>query len=331
MKDSLRKSLIRIIPFIFLGLGIYAIQVVQAQNQTYPNKPIRIIVPFPPGGQADMVARLLAEKLTVMTKQPAFVENKVGANGVIATSFVINSPPDGYTLMLLPSGVVAADSMQVKVSYNFAQDLSGVAGLASYPLVLVSNPTTKLTKVSQLIALAKEKPEVLNYASGGAGGGAHLAAEAFKMETGTKITHIPYKGTGPAVTDTLGGQVSIMFASLPSVIQYIKAGKLNALAVTTKVRTPMLPDVPTLSESGLPNFDINSWTGVVVPSATPKEIKSFLNNAISSILKMPEFTDSIKLEGGNPMLMNDKQFNDFIHLELVRWAKVVKDSGAKIE
>jgi len=313
----------------FLGLSLCSTQSVY--SATYPNRPIRIIVPYPPGGQADQIARLLAEKLTEITKQAAFVENKYGANGVIGTNFVVSSPADGYTLMILPSGVVAANSMLAKVPYDLGKDLYGVAGLASYPLVLVSNPKSKFTQVSQLIASAKANPDLLNYASGGAGGGAHLAAEAFKIETGTQITHIPYKGTGPAVMDTLGGQVSIMFASLPSVIQYIKAGKLNALAVTTKKRTMLLPDVPTLSESGLPNFDISSWVGVVVPSATPEDIKSFLSNTISKIIQTPGFLESLKQEGGTPMPMNDKQFDEFVKQELVRWAKIVKESGAKIE
>jgi tripartite-type tricarboxylate transporter receptor subunit TctC len=317
--------------FFCLTFAIYLLMAQLVHSASYPNRPIRIVVPYPPGGQADQIARLLAEKLTDITKQPAFVENKVGANGVIGTNLVATAPADGYTLMVLPSGVVAADSMQQKIPYNLAKDLYGVAGLASYPLVLVAHPKTNLTQVSQLIARAKANPNVLNYASGGAGGGAHLAAEAFKLQTGTQIAHIPYKGTGPAVLDTLGGQVSIMFASLPSVNQYIKAGRLNALAVTTKKRVPMLPDVPTLAESGLTDFEISSWTGVIVPSATPEDIKTYLSKIIASIIQTPEFLETLKQEGGIPMPMGYKEFNEFIQLELVRWAKIVKDSNAKIE
>ncbi len=324
---KLSLKLIELIFFFCLSLCITQ----TAFSSNYPVRPIRIIVPYPPGGQADQVARLLAEKLTEITKQAAFVENKYGANGVIGTNFVVTSPADGYTLMVLPSGVVAADSMQSKTPYNLGKDLYGVAGIASYPLVLVAHPKTKFTQVSQLIASAKANPDILNYASGGAGGGSHLAAEAFKIQTGTKITHIPYKGTGPAVLDTLSGQVTMMFASLPSVIQYIKAGKLNALAVTTKKRVAMLPDVPTLAESGLANFEISSWTGVVVPSGTPEDIKSYLSNVISKIIQMPEFLETLKQEGGTPMPMGDKEFNEFINQELVRWAKIVKESNAKIE
>jgi tripartite-type tricarboxylate transporter receptor subunit TctC len=320
MQYKLRRCLKLI---CFMSLFSLSLSLTQtAYSATYPNRPIRLIVPYPPGGQADQIARLLAEKLTEMSKQAVIVENKYGANGIIGTNFVVNSPADGYTVMILPSGVVAANSMLAKVPYDFGKDLYGVAGLASYPLVLVAHPKTKFTQAN---------PDGLNYASGGAGGGAHLAAEAFKIETGTRITHIPYKGTGPAVMDTLSGQVSIMFASLPSVIQYIKAGKLNALAVTTKKRAALLPDVPTLSESGLPNFDISSWVGVVVPSATPEDIKSYLSNAISKIIQTPGFLESLKLEGGTPMPMNDKQFDEFVKQELVRWAKIVKESGAKIE
>jgi tripartite-type tricarboxylate transporter receptor subunit TctC len=329
MQYQLRRCLKLICFMSLFSLSLSLTQTVY--SATYPNRPIRFIVPYPPGGQADQIARLLAENLTEMSKQAVIVENKYGANGIIGTNFVVNSPADGYTVMILPSGVVAANSMLAKVPYDFGKDLYGVAGLASYPLVLVAHPKTKFTQVSQLIASAKANPDGLNYASGGAGGGAHLAAEAFKIETGTRITHIPYKGTGPAVMDTLSGQVSIMFASLPSVIQYIKAGKLNALAVTTKKRAALLPDVPTLSESGLPNFDISSWVGVVVPSATPEDIKSYLSNAISKIIQMPGFLESLKLEGGTPMPMNDMQFDQFVKQELVRWAKIVKESGAKIE
>jgi tripartite-type tricarboxylate transporter receptor subunit TctC len=233
--------------------------------------------------------------------------------------------------MLLPSALAANTSLYAKLPYSLTGDLIGVAGLATFPLVLVAHPSVGVKTTQQLIALAKAKPGVLNFASAGSGGGAHLAAEAFKVATATNIIHVPYKGTGPAVTDTLGGQVSIMFASVPSVIQHIRAGKLIALGVTSAKRSAAMPEVPTIAEAGVPGYELVSWFGLVAPAGTPAAILTRLSEEAAAILKSADYLERVKAEGGEALPLNAVEFNDFIKQETVRWAKVVKDAGAKLE
>jgi tripartite-type tricarboxylate transporter receptor subunit TctC len=259
------------------------------------------------------------------------VDNKGGGNGNIGAEIVAHAAPDGYTLMLLPSALAANASLYAKLPYSLTHDLTGVAGLATFPLVLVAHPTVPVKTIQELIALAKAKPGTLNYASAGSGGGAHLAAEAFKVATGTEMVHVPYKGTGPAVADTLGGQVSIMFASVPSVIQQIRAGKLKALGVTSAHRASAIPEVPTIAESGAPGYELVSWFGLVAPAGTPAAIINRLSEESAAILKTSDFQERVKAEGGENLPLAPAQFNDFIRRESVRWAKVVKDAGARLE
>jgi tripartite-type tricarboxylate transporter receptor subunit TctC len=292
---------------------------------------VRLVIPFPPAGPADTVGRLVANKLAASLRQQVVVDNKGGGNGNIGAEFVAHAPADGYTLMLLPSALAANSSLYAKLPYSLTHDMTGVAGLATFPLVLVAHPSVGVKTTQQLIALAKAKPGFINFASAGSGGGAHLAAEAFKVATGTDMTHVPYKGTGPAVTDTLGGQVSIMFASVPSVIQHIRAGKLIALGVTSAKRSSAMPDVPTIAEAGVPGYELVSWFGVVAPAGTPLPILNRLSEEAAVILKSSDYLDRIKAEGGEVLPLSAVEFNDFIKSETVRWAKVVKDAGAKLE
>jgi tripartite-type tricarboxylate transporter receptor subunit TctC len=233
--------------------------------------------------------------------------------------------------MLLPSALAANASLYAKLPYSLTGDLAGVAGLATFPLVLVAHPSVPVKSTQELIALAKAKPGTLNYASAGSGGGAHLAAEAFKVATGTDMVHVPYKGTGPAVADTLGGQVSIMFASVPSVIQQVRAGKLRALGVTSARRASALPEVPTIAESGAAGYELVSWFGLVAPNGTPTAVVTRLSEETAAILKTADFQERVKAEGGENLPLGAAQFNDFIKKETVRWAKVVKDAGARLE
>lgn len=299
--------------------------------QAYPAHAVRMVIPFPPAGPADIIGRLVAIKLSTALGQQFVVDNKGGGNGNIGADIVAHAPADGYTVMLLPSALAANASLYAKLPYSLTGDMTGVAGLATFPLVLVAHPSVPVKTTQELIALAKAKPGVLNFASAGSGGGAHLAAEAFKVATGTNMVHVPYKGTGPAVADTLGGQVSIMFASLPSVIQHIKAGKLNALGVTSGRRAAALPDVPTIAEAGVTGYELVSWFGLVAPTGTPPAILNRLSEETAAILKTPDYLERVKAEGGEALPLNAAQFNDFIKKETVRWAKVVKDAGAKLE
>lgn len=299
--------------------------------QAYPKHSVRMVIPFPPAGPADIIGRLVAAKLSTATGQQFVVDNKGGGNGNIGADIVAHAPADGYTVMLLPSALAANASLYSKLPYSLTGDMTGIAGLATFPLVLVAHPSVPVKTTQELIALAKAKPGVLNFASAGSGGGAHLAAEAFKVATGTSMVHVPYKGTGPAVADTLGGQVSIMFASVPSVIQQIKAGKLNALGVTSAKRAAALPDVPTIAEAGVAGYELVSWFGLVAPTGTPPAILNRLSEETAAILKTPDYLERVKAEGGEALPLNAAQFNDFIKKETVRWAKVVKDAGAKLE
>jgi tripartite-type tricarboxylate transporter receptor subunit TctC len=301
-----------------------------ALAQTYPAHQVRMVIPFAPAGPADIIGRLVADRLGAALGQAFVVDNKGGGNGNIAGDIVAHAAPDGYTLMLLPSALAANASLYSRLPYSLTRDMTGVAGLAIFPLVLVAHPSVGVKTVPELIALAKAKPGVLNFASAGSGGGAHLAAEAFKVATGTNMVHVPYKGTGPAVADTLGGQVSIMFASYPSVIEQIKAGKLVALGVTSARRNPGLPGVPAIAEF-VPGYEMVSWFGVVAPAGTPPAIVERVSGECAAIVKTADFLERLKSEGGEAMPMDAAGFNGFIRRETVRWAKVVKDAGAKLE
>jgi len=302
-----------------------------ASSQTYPSRPVRLVIPFPPGGPADIFGRLIAFKLTDTLREQVVVDNRGGGNGNIGAEFVARSMPDGYTLMLLPSALAANASLYSKLPYSLVGDFTGVASLGTFPLLLVTHPSVPVRTVNELIALAKAKPGELNFASAGSGGGAHLAAEIFSRTAGISMVHVPYKGTGPAVLGVLGGQVSLMFASVPSVVQHVRAGKLNALAVTSAQRSPAAPELPTVSEQGLPGYDVVSWFGIVAPAGTPADIVKRLNEDVRRVLALPEFQDRLKDEGGRSLVMTPEEFTAFIRNETVRWAKVVRDVGAKLD
>jgi tripartite-type tricarboxylate transporter receptor subunit TctC len=300
-------------------------------SQTYPSRPVRLVIPFPPGGPADIFGRLIAFKLTDALREQVVVDNRGGGNGNIGAEFVARSSPDGYTLMLLPSALAANASLYSKLPYSLVGDFTGVASLGTFPLLLVTHPSVPVRTVPELIAAAKARPGELNFASAGSGGGAHLAAEIFSRTAGIRMVHVPYKGTGPAVLGVLGGQVSLMFASVPSVIQHVRAGKLNALAVTSSERSPAAPELPTVSEQGLPGYEVVSWFGIVAPTGTPADIVKRLNEDVRRVLVLPEFQDRLKDEGGRALAMTPQEFSAFIRSEAVRWAKIVRDVGAKLD
>jgi tripartite-type tricarboxylate transporter receptor subunit TctC len=302
----------------------------RAFAQNYPAHQVRMVIPFAPAGPADIIGRLVADRLTQALGQAFVVDNKGGGNGNIAGDIVAHSENDGYTIMLLPSALAANAALYSKLPYSLTRDMTGIAGLCIFPLVLVAHPSVGVKTVPELIKLAKAKPGFINFASAGSGGGAHLAAEAFKVATGTNMTHVPYKGTGPAVADTVGGQVHIMFGSYPSVIQQVKAGKLIALGVTSAKRSAGLPDVPAIDEF-VPGYEMISWFGLVAPTGTPAPIIARISDECAAIVKSADFNERLKSEGGEPLALNAPQFNEFIRKETVRWAKVIKDAGAKLE
>lgn len=300
--------------------------------QDYPSKPVRFVVPFAPGGTTDVLARLVGERLSASLGQQFVVDNKPGAGGNVGTAQVAKAEPDGYTLLMGTVGTHAINaSIYPSLPYDPVQDFAPVTLVATVPNVLVVNPEVPANSVAELIALAKEKPGELNFASSGNGSSIHLSGELFKAMTGVDIVHVPYKGSGPAVIDLLGGQVQMMFDNLPSSAPQIKAGKLRPLGVTSKERSPTLPDVPTIAEAGVPGYEALSWFGVLVPAGTPEAIVAKLRDEIAEALADPAMRERFAELGAVPVGDTPAEFADFISAETAKWAKVVAEAGIKLE
>ena len=298
----------------------------------YPNKPIRLVVPFPAGGTTDVMGRLIGQQLSVRLGQQFVIDNRPGAGGSIGTDIVAKAPADGYTLLL---GGVATHSINpslyARLPYDAVKDFAAVSLLATLPNVLVVNPSLPVRSVQELVALAKAKPGALTFASGGNGTTHHLSGELFKRMAGVDMTHVPYKGNAPAIADVLGGQVSMMFDNIGNSLPHIKAGKLRALAVTGAVRAPVLPSLPTLSELGFTGFNITSWFGLFAPAGTPQPILERLNIEVNRALHDKQVRELLAGEGIEAQGNTPEQFRVFLQAEAVRWAKLVKESGAHID
>jgi tripartite-type tricarboxylate transporter receptor subunit TctC len=298
----------------------------------YPSKPVRLVVPFPAGGTTDILARAVAQRLTETTGQSFVVDNRAGAGGNIGADQVAKAPPDGYTLLMGTVGTHAINaSLYAKMPYDHVRDFAPIILVAGVPNVLVVNPALPVNSVQELIAYGKANPGKLNFASSGNGTSIHLSAELFKTMTGVQMAHVPYKGSAPALVDLAGGQVQLMFDNLPSALALIKAGKLKALAVTSLQRSTVLPDVPTLAESGLPGFEASSWFGLLAPAGTPKDILAKISGEVAKWLATPEAKEKLAAQGAIPAGLPSDEFARHIATETVKWQKVVKDSGAKID
>lgn len=313
------------------ALGVLAAApAVAAYAQAYPSRRISLIVPFTPGGSTDILARALGQALTEVWKQPVTIDNKPGAGGAIGAQAAARAVPDGYTLLMGHIGTLAVNpTLYPKLAYNPVRDFAPVALVAMVPNVLVVNPAVPARTVTELIALARAKPGALTASSGGQGSAAHLAIEYFKQASATDILHVPYKGTGPAVTDLIAGQVTMTMTGLPPLLQHIRAGKLRALGVASRTRLPQLPDVPTLIESGMPGFEATQWYGVVAPAKTPAPVVDQLASQIRRSLAQPELKQRLENEGAQPSDMGPAEFGRLIQEEIARWAKVIR--AAKIE
>ena len=293
---------------------------------------VRFMVGFTPGGPSDILARALGAKLSETLGQPVVVENRPGAGGNLAAEVVAKSPPDGNTWLLGNNSILATNAaLYSHLGYDPVKDFAPVALVAIQPNILVVNPAVPVSSVKELIALAKAKPGDLNYASSGSGAAAHLAGELFKAMTGVQMLHIPYKGAQPALTDVIAGQAQLMFATSASAIPYIKAGRLRALAVTGAQRSATVPELPTISEAGVPGFEAITWHGVVVPAATPAATIERLNADIVRVLRMPDLRERLESLGAELATGTPRDFAEYIAREIPKWAKVVKDSGARAE
>jgi len=302
-----------------------------AAAQGWPSKPIRYVVPFPPAGATDITARIMADKISGPLGQPVVVENRPGVAGNVGTELVARSAPDGYTILQLTVAQSISATLYAKLNYDLEKDLTPVAMVALVPNVMIVNPSVPAKSVAEFIALAKAKPGKINFASSGSGTSIHMSAEMFKMLTGVDIVHIPYKGSGPALADLLGGQVDVMFDNLTSSIGHIRGGKLRALAITSATRYPELPDLPTMQEAGVPGYEATAWFGVMAPKGTPREAVMRINGEVNKALAQPDTKEKLLQQGAIAQPWTPEQFGDFIHNEIVKWAKVVKASGAKVE
>jgi len=321
------KNWIRLLAALLLGCLPMA---VVAQG-AYPTKPIRMIVPYPPGGPTDVLGRIVAQKLSESLGQQVVVENRPGASGMIGSELVAKAAPDGYTLLTNASIHVINPSLYPKMNFDVLRDFAPVSLIAQVPLILVVNPALPVKSVSELIALGKAQPNRLNFASSGNAAAPHLAGESFKIATGMQMQHVPYKGSAPAVADLMGGQVQLMFDSMPSAMPHVKSGKIRALAVTTAKRSPTVPDLPTVAESGVPGFDISTWYGVWAPAGTPKDIVNKVAAEMAKVLQQPAVRERLAALGAEPAGNTPEEFAAYCQSELAKWSRIVRQSGAKAD
>jgi tripartite-type tricarboxylate transporter receptor subunit TctC len=326
--STTRRAVVRL---GLLALATGALAVPGTAAAAYPEKPIRLIVPFPPGGATDVIGRVMAMRLTTALGQSVVVDNRGGASGNIGADAVAKAAPDGYTLLLgaVTSHSINATLEKATIKYNFEKDLVPVAIVGSVPLVFVVHPSVPVKTLKELIAYAKSKPGELSFASSGAGGPQRLAGEMFKRSAGVDMMHVPYKGSGPAMTDLIGGQVLTMVETVPAALPHIKAGKLRPLAVTTAQRISMLPDVPTAGEAGLPGFEVGSLFGILAPAGTPREIVARLNTEVLKLLALPEVKEQLLAQGAYAMSTTPEQAAARIHQEVEMWAGVIREANVK--
>ena len=303
-----------------------------AHAQNYPVKAIRLVVPQPPGGGNDVIARMISQKLSVALKQQIAVDNRAGAGGLIGADVAAHSPADGYTLLLGNVATLAIiPNVQKKMPYDPLKDFAPVSLIASAPLLVVVHPSVPVHSIKQLLALARAKPGQLNYASNGVGSSTHLATEMFKMMTKTDLVHVPYKGLGPATTDLLSGQIQLMFSSAVAMMPHVQAKRLRAIAMTGAKRSTAIPDIPTVAESGVPDYESGSWYGILAPTGTPREIIDLLNREIVAAVRSADITDRLVAEAVIPVGNSPAEFAAHIQKEYTRIGNVIRSSGAKFD
>jgi tripartite-type tricarboxylate transporter receptor subunit TctC len=326
MAESVFKTLCKLCVATFGMMAAAA-----APGQSYPAKPIRFIVSFLAGGPNDILARALAQKLAENLSQQVFIDNRAGAGGILGTDLAAKASPDGYTILLVAGGHAINPSLHHKLPYDTVKDFSGVAMLAAIPNILVVHPSVPARSLQELVQLAKTQPGQLNFASAGNGTVSHLAGELLKSMSGINMVHVPYKGTVTATTALISGEVSLYIGGMPTVLPLVRGGRLRALGVTTAKRSAAAPDLPSIAESGVPGFDVSPWYGVVVPAGTPADIVNRLNGEIAKAIQAPDVKERLASQGFETTLSTPREFDAYIRSEIVKWAKVVKQSGARID
>jgi len=312
-----------------LAVAAASVNAISADN--YPSKPVRLVVPFAPGGGNDIAARFVAQRLTESFGESAVVDNRAGAGSTIGTDIVAKSVPDGYTLLVVHNAIAINQTLYPKLPYDTVRDFAQVAMIGATTNTLVVNPGVPARSTKELISLARAKPGSLNYASTGAGGTAHLAMEYFRLETGTNLTHIPYKGTAPGLTDVVANQVQVMISALPGSVPFINSKRVIALATTGEKRSAFLPELPTLSESGVPGYQFDTWYGLHAPAKVPREIINKLNAEIVKALSRPEAKDQLFKQGLEVLIATPEEFTKFVRAEVAKMGRIIKASGAKPE
>ncbi len=298
-----------------------------AHAQAYPNKPIRLIVPYPPGGGTDVIARIVQERLSRVLAQTVIIENRGGAGGSLGTEIVAKASPDGYTVLFTLSSHTINPAIYPKLGFDVENDFLPVSLVASLPQLLVATMGFPASKVSELNDIAKAKPGTLNYASVGNGSPGHIAGEMHKLRAGIDMAHIPYKGGGPAVTDVIGGQVPLLWVSIPAAAQFVKSGKLKALAVSTRTRSAVFPEVPTMIEAGFADFEVDSWYAMFVPAGSPAHVVSRLHQAITQVLSEPEIREKLLAQGAEAVGSSPQELGAIVRNEIPKWKRLVRDAN----
>ncbi|PVE06778.1 tripartite tricarboxylate transporter substrate binding protein [Limnohabitans sp. Rim28] len=317
---------------IWIALAGWGLALAFSSAWAFPTKPIRVVMGFPAGGPLDQHARLLTDRLQTHLGQPVLVDYKAGAGGTVGAQEVMRSAPDGHTLMLANTGVMVINpALYTKLPYSTLRDFVPVARTAMQPLALMVNPKVPVQSLQEFVAYAKARPGQINYGSAGNGGSSHLVPEMFKSATGLFMVHIPYRGSAPAFTDLMAGQVQFMAESIPQAAQYHKQGKVRALAVTSRERNPALPDIPTVIETGIANFEVVGFYGFLAPAGTPKEVVNKLSDAFKAVMNQSDIRSRMVAQGADPAFLGADDFAKFLTTEMPRWASVVQKSGAKLD
>lgn len=303
----------------------------QSAAQSFPNKPVRFVVPFPPGGGNDILARALAPKMSEILGQQVVIDNRAGAGGNIGADFVAKSPPDGYTIVIASNQVTMNPWIYSKLPFDIAKDFSPIAQIASVPMLLAINPEVPAKNLKEFIALAKAKPGSLNYSTPGLGTPQHIAFEVFNFDAGVKVTHVPYKGTSPSIVDLIGGQVQATIGTMASLDQHVKSGKVRAIAVSTPQRSPAMPNIPTIEEGGLKGYNVPLWYSVLAPANTPKEIVSKISASIRDALRDPQTKAQLERQGFVESYLDPAQMTALIKQDLTYWQKAIKNIGLKLD